>query len=76
MCATSALTWRLNSVWRKKVDKDQVAAIKSAHRVLATRLLMGGVVISVLSDEKPAEGFEQADPTLEDAYFAHLYNFV
>jgi len=65
-----------NSVWRKKVDKDQVAAIKSAHRVLATRLLMGGVVISVLSDEKPAEGFEQADPTLEDAYFAHLYNFV
>ena len=65
-----------NSVWRKKVEKDQVTGLKEAHKVLATRLLMGGVVISVLSDTKPAEGFEKADPTLEDAYFAHLYNFV
>lgn len=63
-------------VWRKKVDKDQVAAIKNAHSVLATRLLMGGVTVSVLSDNQPEAGFEKDDPTLEDAYFAHLYNFV
>ena len=65
-----------NSVWRKKVEKDDVAAVKSAHRVLSTRLLMGGVVITVLSDNQPADGFEKDAPTLEDAYFAHLYNFV
>ena len=65
-----------NSVWRKKVEKDQVAGLKEKYKVLATRLLMGGVVISVLSDETPEPGFEKADPTLEDAYFAHLYNFV
>jgi len=65
-----------NSVWRKKVEKDQVAGLKEKYKVLATRLLMGGVVISVLSDETPEPGFEKTDPTLEDAYFAHLYNFV
>lgn len=63
-------------VWRKKVEKDKVAGLKEKHKVLATRLLMGGVVISVLSDKKPEASFEKADPTLEDAYFAHLYNFV
>ena len=63
-------------VWRKKVDKDQVAAIKASHKVLSTRLLMGGVVIAVLADSMPDTGFELDAPTLEDAYFAHLYNFV
>lgn len=63
-------------VWRKKVEKDQVAAIKASHKVLSTRLLMGGVVIAVLADSMPDTGFELEAPTLEDAYFAHLYNFV
>ncbi len=65
-----------SKVWRKKVEKADVDDVKAAHKVLSTRLLMGGVIISVLSDEKPAAGFEQADPVLEDAYFAHLYKMV
>ena len=63
-------------VWRKKVEKADVDDVRAAHQVLSTRLLMGGVIISVLSDGKPAAGFEQADPVLEDAYFAHLYKMV
>lgn len=65
-----------SKVWRKKVEKADVDDVKAAHQVLSTRLLMGGVIISVLSDGKPAVGFEQADPVLEDAYFAHLYKMV
>ncbi len=65
-------------VWRKTVDKADVDAVKAKYegRVLKTRLLMGGVVVSVLSDTKPEAGFETADPSLEDAYFAHLYRMV
>lgn len=63
-------------VWRKKVEKADVDDVRAAHQVLSTRLLMGGVIISVLSDGKPAAGFQQADPVLEDAYFAHLYKMV
>ena len=63
-------------VWRKTVEKDDVDALKEKYSVLSTRLLMGQVVVSVLSDGRPEAGFEQADPNLEDAYFAHLYRFV
>lgn len=65
-----------NKVWRKTVEKSETEALKEHHKVLATRLLMGGVVVSIYSEQAPAPGFERADPTLEDAYFAHLYNLV
>ncbi len=63
-------------VWRKKVEKGAVDALKEKHKVLSTRLLMGGVVVSVLADSAPEEGFEKQAPDLEDAYFAHLYRLV
>lgn len=65
-------------VWRKTVERSEVEAMKSAYRVLSTRLLMGGSVVSILSDTPPGEGFELAerDLSLEDAYFAHLYRLV
>ena len=65
-----------DKVWRKTVAKTETDALKDKHQVLATRLLMGGVVVSIYSDTQPEAGFERADPTLEDAYFAHLYNLV
>jgi len=64
-------------VWRKKADKNEVEGLKTTHKVLSTRLLMGGVIVTILANEKPAEGFDiAAEPVLEDAYFAHLYRFV
>lgn len=65
------------NVWRKKVEKSEVETLKAAHNVLSTKLLMGGVVVTILAAEQPTTGFEKtADPVLEDAYFAHLYRFV
>ena len=67
------------SVWRKTVDKIEVDDLKSKYdgKILSTRLMIGRVVISVLSDSKPEAGFERdASPALEDAYFANLYKMV
>ncbi len=64
-------------VWRKKISKPEVEALQREHKVLSTRLLMGGVLITILADQQPVEGFDQTEePTLEDAYFAHLYRFI
>ena len=63
-------------VWRKKIDKTELDDIKARTQFLSSRYLMGGVIASVLSDTKPEAGFEKADITLEDAYFAHLYKLV
>ncbi len=65
-----------NRVWRRKVEKEAVDVLKQHHDVLSTRLLMGGVVVSILADGSPGKGFKQAEPNLEDAYFAHLYGLV
>jgi len=59
-------------VWRKKIEKSDLETVKAELPVLSSRYLMGGVIVSVLSDGKPAEGFESADVMLEDAYFAYL----
>ncbi len=64
-------------VWRKKMDKSLVDDYKASMAVLSTRLLQGQTVVSVLSKDKPEDGFERVkDITLEDAYFAHLNGFV
>ena len=63
-------------VWRKKIDKDDLDAVKAKHKFLSSRYLMGGVIVSVLSDAKPEAGFEKSDVVLEDAYFAHLNGLV
>jgi ABC-2 type transport system ATP-binding protein len=65
-----------DKVWRKKVEKAEVEGLKEAHSVLSTRLLMGGVIVSIFSDKSPGVGFKKAEPNLEDAYFAHLYRHV
>ena len=63
-------------VWRKKIEKSELNAVKAELPFLSSRYMMGGVIVSVLSDGKPAAGFEKADVMLEDAYFAYLNGLV
>ncbi len=42
------------------------------HRVLTTRLRAGKTIAHVLADERPGEGFDGADPDLQDFYFMKL----
>ena len=66
-------------VWRRRVDKDQVETLRTAHQVLKTQIQKGGVTVSVLADKAPSGpsgGFKKAAPDLEDAYFAHLNRLV
>jgi ABC-type multidrug transport system ATPase subunit len=70
----SALVARLEGrVWRKVVDRSEVARYQEAMPVLSTRLAAGRTVIHVLSDRFPGDGFEPAEPDLEHVYFATLH---
>ncbi len=67
-----ALVERLRGrIWRSVVDKDDLEAVRARHRVIATRLQSGRMVIHVAADSEPA-GFEPVEPTLEDLYFNTL----
>ena len=63
-------------LYRKTVDKAEARVIKKEKQLTSARLRKGEVVTSIFSETDPGDGFEQAKPLLEDAYFAHLYKYV
>jgi ABC-type multidrug transport system ATPase subunit len=69
----SALVARLEGkVWRKTVDRSEVAGYQESMPVLFTRLAAGRTVVHVLRDQPLGDGFEPAEPDLEHVYFATL----
>ena len=59
-------------VWKKAIDKADLAAFQQSHQVISTRLFAGRTVIHVLSDANPGDGFEPVTGGLEDVYFSTL----
>jgi len=59
-------------VWRRAVDKGELAAYRGRMQVISTRLRAGRTVIHVLADAAPEPGFEPVESQLEDLYFATL----
>jgi ABC-type multidrug transport system ATPase subunit len=59
-------------VWRKTIDRDDEAAYEERYAVLATKLFAGRLVVRVLADAAPDPSFSEAEPTLEDVYFATI----
>jgi ABC-2 type transport system ATP-binding protein len=55
-------------IWQRVVDKDALATMEREHSVVSTRLLGGRRLVRIESDFQP-NGFEPAEPNLEDVYF-------
>jgi ABC-2 type transport system ATP-binding protein len=59
-------------IWKRIVDKHDLASVQAEHAVISTRLVGGRTVVHVFSDEQPG-GFEPVQPaSLEDVYFSTL----
>lgn len=61
-----------NRIWKKTIDKSELAACRARYNVISTRLFSGRTVIHVLSDTDPKDGFAPIEATLEDVYFSTL----
>jgi ABC-type multidrug transport system ATPase subunit len=59
-------------VFRKSVERSAVASFSGDFTVLSTRLHAGRARVRVLAGVHPGDGFEGAEPELEDVYFAAL----
>lgn len=59
-------------IWRKVAERNEVERYQNSMDVISTRLKAGRTVIRVYSDVPPHDGFEPADPDLEDVYFLTL----
>jgi ABC-2 type transport system ATP-binding protein len=59
-------------IWRRVVDKTELAAYQNDFAVISTRLVAGKTVVHVYSEEQP-QGFDAVDASLEDVYFSTLH---
>lgn len=59
-------------VWKKKIDKSELAAFKNQFNVISERLLAGVPEIHVYCDERPDASFEEVIVGLEDVYFSSI----
>ncbi len=59
-------------IWTKAVEKDAFKHYRDTMPVISHHISEGKMVVHILSDACPEEGFEQAEATLEDVYFSTI----
>jgi len=59
-------------IWRKVIEKSELAEVERKNPVISTKLLAGRTVVRVYSHENPGNNFEAAEPDLEDVYFSTM----
>ena len=59
-------------VWRRVIDRSELADIERTHAVISTKLLAGRTVVRVHSPTRPDMRFEPVEPDLEDVYFSAM----
>jgi ABC-2 type transport system ATP-binding protein len=57
------------SLWRKVIEKSELAQHQSLVKVVTTRRVAGRLVVHAHGDSAPGPGYEPVEPDLEDAYF-------
>ncbi|MBC7552479.1 MAG: ABC transporter ATP-binding protein [Taibaiella sp.] len=61
-----------NKIWTKRVKKTEVADYQAHNKVILAKLSGGAVLLYVMSDINPGNGFAAHSATLEDIYFANI----
>ena len=56
-------------IWQRIVSKEELPAIEREHTLISTKLLSGRRLVRIDSAGHPGQGFELAEPNLEDVYF-------
>ena len=59
-------------IWKKVVGVEELREIERHMVLIAVRRFAGKRLVHVHADDRPGEGFEPADPDLEDVYFHAL----
>jgi len=56
-------------VWKRVIDKSELARVEGDNRVISTRLLAGRTLIHAINDGSPGNEWQEVEPDLEDVYF-------
>lgn len=77
-CGTTddALAQIKDKVWEKRVDKTALPKYQDTYKIISNKLVGGKPQIHVYSETALNSGFEKAEETLEDVFFAKLNELV
>jgi ABC-type multidrug transport system ATPase subunit len=64
--ATDALRGR---IWRRTVERGELAPLQREHAVISTKLVGGRTVAHVHAEDRPGTEFDPVEPDLKDVYF-------
>jgi ABC-type multidrug transport system ATPase subunit len=59
-------------IWTRAIDKELLNEFRSRLSIISHAISEGKMIVHVMSDDQPEEGFEQAQATLEDVYFSTI----
>lgn len=71
-----ALTAIRGKVWEKKVEKADFSEYQESYKIVSNKLVGGKPLIHVFSEVPLNSGFELAEETLEDVFFAKINNLI
>ena len=60
-------------VWRKTIDKKELANYRSQYNVITEKMIAGKPLIHVYSDLQPDTTFQSVEADLEDVYFSYIF---
>lgn len=63
-------------VYEKRIEKADLAPYQENYNVISNKLVSGKPQIHVFAEENPGDGFEAAEETLEDVFFAKLNSLI
>lgn len=60
-------------IWKRMTTKAELPDLQLRQRVISHKLIAGRPLVHVYSHENPGDGFEPAEPDLEDVFFSHIH---
>ena len=61
-------------VWKGLVEKSELVTLEKKSQLISSRLYLGKVQVRLFSESTLDNGFEPADPEIEDIYFSTINN--
>lgn len=59
-------------IYSRTISKSDLQTYRSNYKTVSTQLKAGQLLIRILADVNPGNGFLSAQPNLEDVYFTHI----
>ncbi|MEM1142142.1 MAG: ABC transporter ATP-binding protein [Pseudomonadota bacterium] len=60
------------TIWAKTISRQELDDHRERHQIIANRLFAGRVIIHVVAESNPGDGFTAVQGGLEDVYFSTL----